>query len=564
MTPEQAAAYLVDTDPRFAVTEAEIRGVQYRVFRNTPPHLRALLQDAAPLYGDGDVLVYQGERWNYPEFCGEVRRLASAMADRFDIGHGDRVALAMRNYPELPILIMAVVALGAVAVPLNAWWSTEELEFALEDCGAKLVFADRARHDRIEPLAARLALQLVAVRDAVGSRSYAELRDSAADDGWPDTPIDPDDDFAVLYSSGSTGHPKGAVLTHRSAISAVHSWTLLRVMAPLLDSAAPSAPARAPSTLIATPLFHVTGLQSSLLLGLANGAKMTLLYKWDAEEAIRVIKSEEITRFVGVPTQSADLMATVLRLGENLETLEQIAGGGSKRPAAQVGQLARTFPSVAIGSGWGMTETNALGITFGGAEYVAHPEATGRPTPPLQEMRIVDAEGRDLPVGEVGELIVKSVANMRCYLNRPEDTAESLRDGWLYTGDLARMDENGLIYIVDRMKSIIIRGGENVSCLEVEGAIHHHPDVTEACVFPVPDERLGETVGAVIRLRPDSAATEAQLTEFLAERLARFKIPEHVWLWSEPLPRGATGKLDRRALQEQCLAHDGAALAQSH
>lgn len=561
MTPEQAAAYLVDTDPRFELIETEIRGMRYRVFRNAPPHLRALLQEAASLYGDGDVLVYQGERWNYPEFCGEVRRLAKAMADQFGIGHGDRVALAMRNYPELPILIMAVVALGAVAVPLNAWWSAEELEFALEDCGAKLVFADGERYARIQPFAARLALRLIGVRDAAGALDYAGLRDSVADGGWPDIPIDPDDDFAVLYSSGSTGHPKGAVLTHRSAISAVYSWTLLRVMAPLLDNDAPPALARPPSTLIATPLFHVTALQSSFLLGLANGAKMSLLYRWDAEEAIRVIKSEEITRFVGVPTQSADLMETVQRLGESLETLEQIAGGGSKRPAAQVGQLARTFPNVAIGSGWGMTETNALGITFGGAEYLAYPEATGRPTPPLQEMRIVDTDGRDLPVGEVGELIVKSAATMRCYLNRPEDTAEALRDGWLHTGDLARMDENGLIYIVDRMKGIIIRGGENISCLEVEGAIHHHPHVAEACVFPVPDERLGEVVGAVVRLSPESTVTETQLTEFLAERLARFKIPERIWLWSEPLPRGATGKLDRRALQEQCLARDSAAFA---
>ena len=551
MTPAEAVAHLVDTDPRFEGTETEIRGVQYRVFRNAPPHLRALLQEAADVYGDGDALVYQDERWTYPEFCRDVRRLAHAMADEFGIGAGDHVALAMRNYPELPILIMAVVSLGAVAVPLNAWWSAEELEFALVDCGAKLVFADRDRYERIQPAADRRSLSLIAVRDAVGPRTYAELRDRAADAEWPDAPIDPDDDFAVLYSSGTTGQPKGAVLTHRGAISAVHSWVMGGVAASLLEEAAPSDPPRAPSTLIATPLFHVTALQASFLLGLATGAKMALLYKWDVEEAIRVIKTEEVTRFVGVPTQSADLMEKARQKGERLETLEQIAGGGSKRPAAQVGQLAQTFPRAAVGSGWGMTETNALGITMAGEEYVAHPDATGRPTPPLQEMRVVDPSGETVPVGEVGELIVKSPGNMRCYLNRPEDTAATLRDGWLYTEDLARLDENGLIYIVDRIKGIIIRGGENISCLEVEGALHQHPDVAEVCVFPVPDERLGEVVGAAVRLYDGSTLTEAQLIEFLGEHIAAFKIPERLWFQSEPLPRASTGKIDRRALQEQ-------------
>jgi len=556
MTPEQARDHLIATDPRFALTEAEIRGVRYPVFRNAPPHVCALLQAAEDVYGDRDVLVYRDERWNYPAFCTEVKRLAEAMANELGVRRGDFVALAMRNYPEMPILIMAVAALGAVVVPLNAWSTEEELAYALGDCGAKVVFADGPRYERILPSVERLGLRLIAVRDVDGPLTYAALRDGASGADWPAAAIEPDDDFAVLYSSGSTGHPKGVVLTHRGAISAVYSWLMARAIAPLLDGAAPPS-TREPSALIVTPLFHVTALHSNFLQGLATGTKMSLLHRWDPEEAIRVIKAEQVTRFLGVPTQSADLMETARRLGEPLDFLEQISAGGAKRPAAQVQQLAETFPAASIGSGWGMTETNALGIIISGPDYVAHPDAAGRLTPPLQEMRIVDNDGNDVATGEVGELIVKSAANMRCYLNKPEETAAALRDGWLYTGDLARMDEEGLVYIVDRKKTIIIRGGENIACLEVEGALHQHPDVAEACVFPVPDARLGEVVGAGVTLKPGAKLTEAQLTEYLAQHLAHFKIPERIWFWPEPLPRGATGKLDRRALRNECLSMAG-------
>ncbi|MCC5810399.1 MAG: acyl--CoA ligase [Ectothiorhodospiraceae bacterium] len=552
MTPDEAAAHLVRTDPRFEVTEADIRGVRYRVFRNAPPHLRALLQHAGSVYNGGDLLVYRDERWDYIRFCSEVCRVANAMERDLGVRQGDRVAIAMRNFPELPILILAVSALGAVAVPMNAWWSEDELAYAIDDCDARVVFADGPRHARIAPFASRQGLQLFAVRDAEGDRNYAELRDGDASDHWPEAVIDPDDDFAVLYSSGSTGRPKGVVLTHRGAISTVYSWLLTRAMAPLVDGAVPPS-GRPLSWMVATPLFHVTALHAVFLQGLVNGAKLSLLYKWDAEEAIRVIETEQVNRFVGVPTQSADLMETARRLGETLDSLEYIGAGGAKRPPAQVGQLAEAFPHAAVSTGWGMTETNSLGITLGGPEYVNNPGTAGRLTPPVQEMRIVDLDGKAVPPGEVGELLVKSPANMRCYLNQPEATAATLRDGWLHTGDLARLEENGLVTIVDRMKSIIIRGGENIACLDVEGALYQHPAVAEACVFPVPDERLGEIVGAAVQPKADTRLSEQELVDFLAERIARFKIPGRFWFRDQPLPRGATDKVDRRALRAECL-----------
>lgn len=555
MTPEEAAQHLIATNPLFAVGQADIRGITHRVFTNIPEHLSAFLQGLAPLYSDGqEMLVYEDERWDYPTFCNKVKGLANAMAQEYGISKGDHVAIAMRNLPEFVALFFATTALGAVAVPLNAWWTEDELAFAVRDSGAKLVFADGPRYEHLQAYMSAQALPLVAVRDAKGPVTYEQLLAKGDATQWPEVDIQTDDDFAIIYSSGSTGTPKGAVLTHRGALSTVYSWVFTLQMRPLVEGEEPDPNAPQHAFLAATPLFHVTALEAVLFLGFAVGAKVVMVYRWDPEQARQVINAEHITRFAGVPTQTADLVAVAKKHGDNMPTLTALGSGGAKRPAAQVQELANTFTQAAISSGWGMTETNALGFLFSGPDYVENPEAAGKPTPPLQDMRIVDDNGQEMPVGEVGELVVKSPANMRCYHNAPEDTAEALRDGWLHTGDLARVDEEGVFYIVDRKKSIIIRGGENISCLEVEGALHRHPEVLEAGVYALPHERLGETVGAAITVALNSALTAAKVQEFLAAHLASFKIPEHVWIWHEPLPRGTTDKIDKRALAEAWLA----------
>lgn len=556
MSPEEAVEYLLNNDPRFEVSPAEIRGVQYdRVFTNAPPHLRALLQKSAEVYEGGDMLVYQDERWTYEEFCTDVKRMAYALKNELNINKGDHVAIAMRNYPEFAILFMAITSIGAVAVLMNAWWTEEELAYAIEDSGAKLIFADGPRYKRLQPCIEKDNLRLVAVREAEGHLTYQHLMDAVSEAEWPEDPIDTDDDFAILYSSGSTGHPKGVVLTHRGVMSSVQSWIMGGVAAPMLEGAEPPSE-RKPSWLIITPLFHVTALHSNFLHGIAAGAKMHLMYKWDVEEAIRIIKDEEVTRFVGVPTQSAELMEAKKKLNEDLETLEIIGAGGAKSPASQVLELADTFSSANINAGWGMTETNSLGIIVAGPIFTDNPDSIGRLTPPLQEARILDEENNVLPAGEVGELVIKSPANMRCYLNKPEATAEALEDGWLRTGDLARVDEDNLFYIVDRKKNIIIRGGENISCLEVENALHKHSDVFEACVFSVPHERLGEVVGTAVFLRQNVNMTARELATFVVDHIALYKVPEQYWFWTEPLPRGATLKIDRRTIREQCLTQE--------
>ncbi|HBR40054.1 MAG TPA: long-chain fatty acid--CoA ligase, partial [Sulfitobacter pontiacus] len=394
MTPEEAIRHVVSTNPTFEVTESNIRGVTYKTFKNIPKTLGGLIQASREIQGNGaaEFLVYQDERWTYDAFTADVNRIANGLRDTLGIKTGDRVGIAMRNYPELLMLTLAVASAGAVVVFVNAWWTTEELDYALQDSGAKTVFADGPRFERMKPLEDDLGLRLIGVRDAeeMGPHKLSVLMQGMAETPPEGVDLDTDDDFAVMYSSGTTGKPKGVVQTHRGALSAVFSWLLQAVAAPLVTPPEPGAPpAPRPSGLIVTPLFHVTATHPLFLLSLPAGAKISLLHKWDAEEAVRVINREGVTRFLGVPTQSADLLEAAKRMGETLPTLTWLGAGGAKRPAAQVAQLKNQFPAADIATGWGMTETNALGIGMVGEEYNKRPDAAGKLHPPLQDIRFL-------------------------------------------------------------------------------------------------------------------------------------------------------------------------------
>ncbi|MBK0328451.1 AMP-binding protein [Rhodobacteraceae bacterium F11138] len=558
MTLDQAVQHVTVTDPVFELERAVVRGTEYRVFKNIPPHARALLQASRKAQSDGEAeyLVYRHERWRYDDFVNDVNVMSFVLQQKLGVSKGDRVALAMRNCPEALILSMAIASIGAVAVFLNAWWTTEELDYALHDSAATLVFADADRIRRMQPLVNRAGLTLIGVRDgeALTDPSYTSLSQKMRSVEPPTVEIDTDDDFAVMYSSGTTGRPKGVVLTHRGAMNAVFTWLMQAVMAPLIDPPQPGAaePPR-PTVLVVTPLFHVTATHPLFLLSLPAGAKLTLMDKWDAHEAARIIDREKITRFLGVPTQSADLVRASKDLATKLETLNYLGSGGAKRPAAQVDVLTRHFPAANIATGWGMTETNANGIGMMGQDYVDRPGCAGRLYPPVQDLKFLDDAGAEVPTGQMGEITVKSPCNMRCYLNKPEATAQVLSDGWLRTGDLGFIDTEGYVTIVDRKKNIIIRGGENIACLDVEDALHRHPAIAEACVFSIPDERLGEIVGAAVQTYPGCETSGDDLRAFLAGHIARFKIPAHIWCQTSALPRGATDKIDRRALRAMCL-----------
>lgn len=553
---DAAATHITTTEAPFALEEVDIRGERLTVFANAPRHIGELMS-VCDEHGAADFLIFEEERYSYSDFQRNVQQLACALKNKYGVTKGHRVAICMRNYPEYLSTIMAIASLGGVVVFLNSWWTTQELRYGFSDSAAKLAFVDGSISDRMEPFADELGVTRILVRsDNHTHPSYDQLT-SGIEVTSCVVDIDTDDDMAIMYTSGSTGHPKGVVQTHRGAISALMSWLLAGRVAELTGTT-PAMPKNESGedlqigSLITTPLFHVSATHACFLLGLAAGAKLVMMKKWDAQDAVTLIERENVTRFFGVPTMSADLIDAAQEMGRTLDTVRSLDAGGAKRAASQVAELAQAFPHAEPRTGYGLTETNALGIGIGGDDYIDHPGSAGRLYPPLQQMRIVDDLGNEVPVGHVGELILKSAANMRAYLNKPEATAEAIRNGWLYTGDLATVDEDGFITIVDRKKDMIIRGGENISCLEVDDALHQHPAVAEAASFSIPHVRLGEVVGAAIQLRPNQKVTEPEIKDFLGLHLAVYKIPERIW-FREALPRGGTEKTDRRALRLECL-----------
>ena len=562
MTYEEAANYVISTDPTYEVTTALIGGLEYKVFKNVPENVHGLMEVGRMAHDGGKAhyLLFEGERWTFDEFRRDVYRLAKVLSSDFGVTKGTRVALCSRNCPEMLMAILAISSLGGVTIFLNSWWTTPELDYAIGDSEAALVLADGPRCENLEPIKDKRKLTLLCQRDACPdyALNLHSFLDRVTDAQPPSVIVRPEDDFAIMYSSGTTGQPKGVILTHRGTVNAVYSGKMLDETGPLMAPSPPPPPQFRHSVTIVTPLFHVTATHPCFFWSLISGAALTVFPKWDAEKVVEAIRDENITRFIGVPTQTMDLMDAARRMGETLPSLFLINSGGAKRPASQVERLALAFPHTRIGSAWGMTETNVLGILGSGPAYLARPDSTGRLIPPLQEVRFLDDDGNDVAPGEVGELTLKSCCVMRGYLNKPAETAAVLRDGWLRTGDLARMDEEGFIYIVDRKKDMIIRGGENIACLEVDGALHQHPDIEQACVFSVPDERLGEIVGAGIVLKPGRTTTGEEIAAFLKGRLAPFKIPVRYWFMDQALPIGYTHKVDRRALRALCLARDEA------
>ena len=546
---------IVMSDPLFAIGEAEIRGNTYRVFKNAPPSLTGIFQYGTT-HGDKDFLIYENEHLSFQQTFEHACRFANALKSELGIKQGDRVAIAMRNYPEWCIAYMGIVMLGAVVVPLNAWWKGDELDFALGDCEAKTVIVDAKRLSYLIPLREKHGLTLVLAREEADGADfiYSDLRSKTKDASVPVADINPDDDFCVIYTSGSTGNPKGVILTHRGCINTLLSWALI---AKSLKEAngGESIFGSNPGILLGIPLFHVTGSHSIFLLSFLVGRRIAFAYRWDPKEAIEIINREKLSNFVGVPSQSFELIDAA---GDTkMPSLIDIGSGGAKRPPEHVRQLHDKFPNAMPSSGYGLSETNAIGCVISREFYLARPDSTGRVVPPVTDLKIVDVESepfKDQPAGEVGEIWLRSPCNFRGYLNLPEATAEALTDdGWFRTGDLGRLDEMSYLYIVDRMKDMIIRGGENISCLEVEERVYEHADIAEAVVFSVPEEVLGERVGLVIYPKQDAKIDLEDLRKFIAVELAGFKVPERIWISPAPLPRLGTEKFDKRMVRTIAL-----------
>lgn len=550
----------------FATTYTEIRGVHIKTFTAAPPSMRAIWESTV-VHSDKDYIVYEDERYTYGEIHRQVRVLAAHLA-KVGVTRHSRVALAMRNYPEWVVGYWATVSLGAAAVGMNAWWTSTEMEYALNDSEPMVLIADDERLERFLNIDSSRPMHVISVRSdkRVGddSTSWEEVMASSDPGTLSDAVIDPDDDATIFYTSGTTGFPKGAQLTNRGSVSNILNLAAMSTATAMAEAkavaagemVAPPQPAQvfAPTYMAPTPLFHVTACNCILHAATIGGAKIVLTYKWDAGRALELIERERVTNFSGVPTMGRELLMHPDWHTRDVSSLQGLAGGGSAVQPDLVHKIKGALKTGNPSTGYGMTETCGIITANSNALYLAKPDSCG-PAVPTLDIKLIDEDGNDLPrdPNTVGILCVKGAVVIKGYLNREEATAESIKDGWLNTGDIARIDEDGFIFIVDRAKDMVLRGGENVYCTEVEAAIYHHPAIAEAAVFGVPDERLGEEVAAVIVLADGASLTEVELKDFLKGSLASYKIPSKIWFRQEPIPRNATGKFLKRELRKEVI-----------
>ena len=523
------------------------------IVTNLPPTLPGLFDAFCALHADTVALVADGERLTFAQLNAEATRLAYALASGFGIGKGDRVAIAMRNAPSWIAAYMAVLKAGGVAILVNGWWQPDELKHGLELTEPKLVIADAPRAERIAATGLDLQTIVLPVGERLSEALLPILAQGNGDGALPE--VKPEDDATILFTSGSTGAAKGAVSTHRAVTTATYAYSLgLVTLLGILQSEG-RPPANPPRTLVIVPLFHVTGEVPVLLNSFVIGRGMVLMTKWDAGEALRLIEQETITYFVGVPTMSLELMQHPDRERYDLSSLTDIAAGGAARPVSHVKRLQESFRGAQPALGYGLTETNAVGCGNFWSNYADKPDSTGRPQQPIVELAILGEGDRHLPPGEPGEIAIRSAANIRTYWGDPAATrAAFTADGYFRTGDIGYLDEDDYLFIVDRKKDIIIRGGENISCQEVEAALYGHPAISEACVFGLPCDRLGEVPAAVVYSESDRGLDRETLLAFLESRLARFKLPAYIWIHDEPLPKLGTGKIDKVTLRERYRA----------
>ena len=519
------------------------------IVTNFPATIPSLLRTFCALNANSEAVVAGDERFTFAELDEISERAARGLVAR-GIRKGDRVAIAMRNCPSWIVGYMAIVKAGAIATLLNGWWEAHELQLALDLTEPVLILADEPRSKRLASCSHRSPTISIAIDERVET-ALAELLDPA-DESIELPEIAPDDDATILFTSGSTGESKGALSTHRAVTTATYAYAtgLLVLLAVLTDEG--RAPATQARTLLSVPLFHVTGAVPVMLNSFVVNRCMVVMPKWDAAEALRLIEKEKITYFVGVPTMSLELMTHPDRDKYDLSSLRDITAGGAPRPVSHVERLKTQFPGAQPALGYGLTETNAAGFSNFWGNYAEKPASTGRAQVPYIEAAILGAGDKHLPTGDVGEIAIRSAANIKGYWRNPEATeALFTKDGYVRTGDVGYLDEDGYLFIVDRKKEIIIRGGENISAAEVEAECYACPDVAEVAVFGAPDERLGEVPVAIVHTRDGVDLSEESLRTFLEGRIARFKVPDRIIFSRDPLPRLGTGKIDRRMLKAQ-------------
>lgn len=540
----------------FEVVTANVRGQPLRAYRNAPKNIREFWQSTAA-FGDNAYLVYEEERLTYRQTHERVNALAAWLVAQ-GVGPGDYVAVAMRNYPEWMQAYWATLMVGGIVVGMNAWWVSHEMAYALNDSRPRVMILDEERLARFLPIRDDVPpMTLLGVRLSDPATNITPFESAiAAGRGQPvpEVDIDPDADACIFYTSGTTGHPKGAQLTHRGCLSNMFSLAfagaLMTGVAAKRGLVQADTPAVPPATLITTPLFHVTANNCGAYATTMAGGALVHMYRWDAGEALQLIERERITSMSGVPVMARELISHPDFASRDTSSLVALSGGGAQLQPDLVGKIDETVATARPGTGYGMTETCGIITSISGDFFVAKPASCG-PAMPVYETRLVDADGNDVAPGMPGELWVRGAQVIRGYLNRAEATASSITDGWLHTGDMARIDEEGFLFIVDRIKDMVLRGGENVYCAEVESALFTHPAVAETSVFGVPDDRLGEEVAAAVFLKPGASATAGELRDHCAGLISKHKVPRYLVFVDEPLPRNASGKFLKRELRDR-------------
>ncbi len=552
MTIAEVNAALTAPGARFEMETVTIRGLPTRVWKNAPPSLPVLARFSR-MHGDRLITIFEEERVSFEASFRASAAIAIELQRR-GIGKGDRVALAMVNLPEWPAIFFGITALGAVAVPLNAWWTGPELEYGLADSGAKALLCDRGRYERIAPHLVNLPdLKHVVVSRAKTGDRLEDL--IGPPNGWKDLPaidlpeagVMPDDEAGIFYTSGTTGKPKGALGSHRNLMTNILSTGYTTARAALRRGETPPEPTPRVGLLV-IPLFHVTACSASLMGSMVAGNTTIFMRKWDTIEAMEIIQRERVQVTGGVPTIAWQILEHPDRARYDLSSLELITYGGAPSAPELAKRIWEVFGALP-GNGWGMTETMATVTAHVGEDYLHRPDSAGPPVP-VSDLKIVAPDGvTELAVGEVGELWARGPQIVIGYWNKPEATAETFIDGWVRTGDLARVDEEGFLTIVDRAKDVIIRGGENIYSVEVENVLYEHPAVIDAALIGIPHHTLGEEPAAVVHLAPGASATAEELKTWVRDRLAIFKTPVRVLFLDQPLPRNANGKILKKDLK---------------
>lgn len=537
---KEAFAELRKANPLLEITDKDINGSKYKVFANAPKTMRDLFVVIELLHGDFPFIAEDKNELSFAKTIQKAKNICKHLND-IGIKPGDKVGICMQNCTEWVVIYVALAAYGVTAVPFNSWWKKEELSYGVDHSEVKLIFADQKRYQLLKDQ----NIELIVNEKIDGVKTYDEIS-SGNTENWPEANATEEDVCVLLYTSGSTGLPKGVMLTHLAIINALFSFYTLGELRKIVHNETLLDVENA-SVLINVPLFHVTGLITQFLLSMLAKRKLIIMCKWEAKYALDLIKEHKVTNLSGVPTQSWDLLNHPDIDDYDLSSLIDIGAGGAARPEDQVFNLHDKF-NIPMTFAWGMTETSALGTILRGSDYLKRPNSAGLVVPDVSEIAVMDDEDKFLETDEIGEIVFKSPSNTIGYLKNEEETKKTIVNGWLKTGDLGYIDSDGYLFIVDRKKALIIRGGENISCLEVENALDKHPDIIESCVCGIDDDKFGEIVGAYIY--SNVPIIDADLINFLSDKLANYKLPEIIKLTSKPLPRIASEKIDRVSIKK--------------